>query len=175
VDVNELVRKHVDLDALAADLDVDAVVARADLQKAIDRVDIDGVVAGVDLQRVIDRIDIDGIVAGVDLQRIIDRVDVDAVVARADLDAVIAKLDLIELAEFVVEGIDLPGIIRSSTGSMASEGLREVRRQGIGADERVSHVVDRLLRRQERAPGQPQPRARDGESAPAPTAHGRDE
>jgi hypothetical protein len=211
VDVNELVRKHVDLDALAADLDVDAVVARADLQKAIDRVDIDGVVAGVDLQRIIDRIDvdavvaradlqkaidrvdidgvvagvnlqriidridIDGIVAGVDLQRIIDRVDVDAVVARADLDAVIAKLDLIELAEFVVEGIDLPGIIRSSTGSMASEGLREVRRQGIGADERVSHVVDRLLRRQERAPGQPQPRARDGESAPAPTAHGRDE
>ena len=209
VDVNDLVHDHVDLDALAADLDVDAIVARADLQKAIDRVDIDGVVAGVDLQRIIDRIDvdaivaraniqavidrvdvdavvaradlqkaidrvdidgivagstwrrsidrvdIDGIVAGVDLQRIIDRVDVDAVVARADFDAVIAKLDLIELAEFVVEGIDLPGIIRSSTGSMASEGLREVRRQGIGADERVAHVVDRLLRRPERAPGQP--------------------
>jgi hypothetical protein len=221
VDVNELVRKHVDLDALAAELDVDAVVARADLQKAIDRVDIDGivagvdlqriidridvdaviaraniqavidrvdvdavvakadlqkaidrvdidgVVAGVDLQRIIDRIDIDGIVAGVDLEPIIDRVDVDAVVARADFDKVIAKLDLIELAEFVVEGIDLPGIIRSSTGSMASEGLREVRRQGIGADERVSHVVDRLLRRQERAPGQPMPRPRDGAAAPS--------
>ncbi|HET8988903.1 MAG TPA: hypothetical protein VFN43_10360 [Humibacillus sp.] len=203
VDVNELVRGHVDFDALAADLDVDAVVARADLQKAIDRVDIDGIVAGVDLQRIIDRIDvdaviaraniqavidrvdvdavvaradlqkaidrvdIDGVVAGVDLQRIIDRVDVDAVVARADIDAVIAKLDLIELAEFVVEGIDLPGIIRSSTGSMASEGLREVRRQGIGADERVSHVVDRILRRQERAPGQPTPRDRGGAAVPA--------
>jgi hypothetical protein len=185
VDVNELVRKHVDLDALAAELDVDAVIARAniqavidrvdvdavvakaDLQKAIDRVDIDGVVAGVDLERIIDRIDIDGIVAGVDLERIIDRVDVDAVVARADFDKVIAKLDLIELAEFVVEGIDLPGIIRSSTGSMASEGLREVRRQGIGADERVSHVVDRLLRRQERSPGQPTPRPRDGAAAPS--------
>ena len=203
VDVNELVRKHVDLDALAAELDVDAVVARADLQKAIDRVDIDGIVAGVDLQRIIDRIDvdaviaraniqavidrvdvdavvakadlqkaidrvdIDGVVAGVDLERIIDRIDVDAVVARADFDKVIAKLDLIELAEFVVEGIDLPGIIRSSTGSMASEGLREVRRQGIGADERVSHVVDRLLRRQERSPGQPIPRPRDGAAAPA--------
>jgi hypothetical protein len=227
VDVNELVRRHVDLDALAATLDVDAVVARADLQKAIDRVDIDGVVAGVDLQRIIDRVDIDGVVAGVDLQRIIDRIDVDAVVARADLqkaidrvdidgvvagvdlqriidrididgivagvdlqriidrvdvdavvaradfDAVIAKLDLIELAEFVVEGIDLPGIIRSSTGSMASEGLREVRRQGIGADERVSHVVDRLLRRQERAPGQPEPRPHDEAGPPAAT-HGRD-
>jgi hypothetical protein len=203
VDVNDLVRKHVDLDALAAELDVDAVVARADLQKAIDRVDIDGIVAGVDLQRIIDRIDvdaiiaraniqavidrvdvdavvakadlqkaidrvdIDGVVAGVDLERIIDRIDVDAVVARADFDKVIAKLDLIELAEFVVEGIDLPGIIRSSTGSMASEGLREVRRQGIGADERVSHVVDRLLRRQERSPGQPTPRDRGGAAVPA--------
>ena len=191
VDVNELVRRHVDLDALAAGLDVDAVVARADLQKAIDRVDIDGVVAGVDLQRVIDRIDVDAIVAGVDLQAVIDRVDIDAVVARADLqkaidrvdidavvaradfDAVIAKLDLIELAEFVVEGIDLPGIIRSSTGSMASEGLREVRRQGIGADERVAHVVDRLLHRQERAPGQPTPRRNDAVGPPS-APHERD-
>jgi len=96
---------------------------------------------------------VDGVVARVDLERIIDRIDVDAVVGRADLDAVVAKLDLIALAEYVVEGIDLPGIIRSSTGSMASEGVREVRRQGIGADERVAHVVDRLLHRPERAPG----------------------
>ena len=50
---------------------------------------------------------------------------------------------------------------------MASEGLREVRRQGIGADERVSHVVDRLLRRQERAPGQPTPRPGAGPPAAA--------
>ena len=70
-------------------------------------------------------------------------------------------------------GIDLPGIIRSSTGSMASEGLREVRRQGIGADERVAHVVDRLLHRQERAPGQPTPRRGDA-AAPPPAPHERD-
>ena len=112
-------------------------------------------------------------VARADLQKAIDRVDIDAVVARADFDAVIAKLDLIELAEFVVEGIDLPGIIRSSTGSMASEGLREVRRQGIGADARVAHVVDRLLHRQERAPGQPTPRGSDA-AGPPPAAHERD-
>ena len=73
VDVNELVRGHVDLDAVAADLDVDAVVARADLQKAIDRVDIDGVVAGVDLQRIIDRIDVDAIIARANIQAVIDR------------------------------------------------------------------------------------------------------
>ena len=135
VDVTEVVARHVDLDALAAELDVDAVVARADLEAVLARVDVDAVVARVDIQR------------------ILDRVDVDAVVARADLDAVVARLDLIALAEVVVEGIDLPGIIRSSTGSMASEGVREVRRQGIGADERVAHAVDRLLHRAERAPG----------------------
>jgi len=135
VDLTEMVPQHVDLDAIVAGVDVDAVVAR------------------VDLERIIDRIDVDGVVARVDLERIIDRIDVDAVVGRADLDAVVAKLDLIALAEYVVEGIDLPGIIRSSTGSMASEGVREVRRQGIGADERVAHVVDRLLHRPERAPG----------------------
>ncbi|WP_374968408.1 hypothetical protein [Terrabacter sp. BE26] len=171
VDVTEIVARHVDLDALAAQLDVDAVVARADLEAVLARVDVDEVVARVDIQRILDRVDVDAVVARadleavlarvdvdevvarVDIQRILDRVDVDAVVDRADLDAVIARLDLIALAEYVVEGIDLPGIIRSSTGSMASEGIREVRRQGIGADERVAHAVDRLLRRAARAPG----------------------
>ena len=146
-------------------------MARADLGAAIGRVDIDAIVERVDMRRIVDRVDVDAVVARADLEAAIGRVDVDGVVAHAwtcsgsstgstwtgrgaaDLDAVIAKLDLIELAEFVVEGIDLPGIIRSSTGSMASEGLREVRRQGIGADERVAHVVDRLLHRPERAPG----------------------
>ena len=67
----------------------------------------------------------------------------------------VARLDLVALAEFVVEGIDLPGIIQSSTGSMASVARREVRWQGIGADERVEHIVDRMLRRTERHPGTP--------------------
>ncbi len=180
VDLDAVVQEHVDIDGIVAGvdveqivdrIDVDAIVARVDIGAVIAALDIDGIVAGVDLQRIIDRIDvdaivaradigaviaaldIDGIVAGVDLQQIVDRIDVDAIVARVDIDAIIAKLDLVALAEVVVEGIDLPGIIRSSTGSMASEGVREVRRQGIGADERVAHVVDRLLHRPERAPG----------------------
>ncbi|MGO4601054.1 hypothetical protein [Terrabacter sp. 2YAF2] len=152
IDVDAVVAR-ADLQAVLGRVDVDDVVARVDLERIIDRIDVDAVVARADLQAVLGRVDVDDVVARVDLERIIDRIDVDAVVARADLDAVVAKLDLIALAEYVVEGIDLPGIIRSSTGSMASEGLREVRRQGIGADERVAHVVDRLLHRPERAPG----------------------
>jgi hypothetical protein len=151
VDATELVLRHVDLDTIIEHVQLDAVVARVDLQAVIDRVDVDAIVARADLQAVIDRVDVDAIVARADLEAVLDRVDVDQVMSRADLDAVIARIDLIRLAEYVVEGIDLPGIIRSSTGSMASEGLLEVRRQGIRADERVAHAVDRLLRRSDRA------------------------
>ena len=128
VDLTDLVHDHVDLDTLVADVDIDAVAARLDLDAVLDRVDIN---------------------------EIAGRLDVNAVAATIDLDAVVSRLDLVALAEFVVEGIDLPGIIQSSTGSMASVAAREVRWQGIGADERVEHIVDRMLRRKERHPGTP--------------------
>ena len=155
VDLDDVVHEHVDVDGIVAGVDLEQIVDRIDVNAIVARVDIDAVLAGLDL---------DAIVAGVDLQRIIDRIDVNAIVARADVEAVIAKVDVVALAEVVVEGIDLPGIIRSSTGSMGSEGIREVRRQGIGADERVAHVVDRLLHRPERAPG---PTFEDGDGAPS--------
>ena len=198
VDATDLVLRHVDLDTLVQHVQVDAIVAQVDLQAVLDRVDVDAIVADVDLQAVIDRVDVDAIMARADLQAVLDRVDVDAIVARADLeavldrvdvdqvmsradlDAVIARIDLIRLAEYVVEGIDLPGIIRSSTGSMASEGLLEVRRQGIRADERVAHAVDRLLRRSDRTPAAAleadtataTPAASDGQSPTPVVGHG---
>ena len=182
VDLTDLVHDHVDLDTLVADVDIDAVAARLDLDAVLDRVDINEIagrldvnaVAGtIDLDAILDRVDINeiagrldvnAVAATIDLDAILDRVDineiagrldVDAVAATIDLDAVVSRLDMVALAEFVIEGIDLPGIIQSSTGSMASVAAREVRWQGIGADERVEHIVDRMLRRKERHPGTP--------------------
>jgi len=170
VDIDAIVSR-VDVDAIVERLDIDGIVARVDLDRAVSRVDIgavierldiDGIVARVDLDRavsgvdidaIVGRVDIDAIAARIDLDAILDRVDVNAVAQRLDLDAVVGRLDLIGLAEYVVEEIDLPGIIQSSSGAMASEGMREVRWQGVGADERVAHVVDRMLRRRPRAPG----------------------
>ena len=184
VDATDLVLRHVDLDTIVQNVQIDAIVAphniRADLEAVIDRVDVDAIVARADLEAVLDRVDVDAIMARADLQAVIDRVDVDQVVSRADLDAVIARVDLIRLAEYVVEGIDLPGIIRSSTGSMASEGLLEVRRQGIRADERVAHAVDRLLRRSDRTPASAleadttatSPAAADGQPPTGAVGHG---
>jgi hypothetical protein len=192
IDLTELVRAHVDLDALAAGIDVDAVVARADidavvaradldaavrrvdldaivagvdLDAIVDRIDVDAIVAGVDLDAVVDRIDVDAIVAGVDLDAIVDRVDVDRVasridldaivqrvqpddvVARVDVEAVLARLDLAGIARQVIDAIDLPEILRESTGAVSSQAARVVRTEGMNADDSVARFIDRVLRR----------------------------
>jgi len=138
VDLTDLVERRVDLDELVRRVDVGAVAARLDLDRIVAGVDPDAVVARVDLDAVVARLDLDRIVAGVDL---------DAVVARVDLDAVVARLDLIGLAEQVVDGIDLPRIVRESTASVTSEGVSGVRMQSMEADQAITHFVDRILRR----------------------------
>ncbi len=72
---------------------------------------------------------------------VLERVDLGAVV-----DAALAKVDLVGLAEQVIDGVDLPELIRESTGSMASETVRGVRMRGIEADQSITNAMDRLLR-----------------------------
>jgi hypothetical protein len=86
------------------------------------------------------------------LDTVLDRLDLTSVVVRrVDLEtvaaAVLAELDLVGLAEDIIDGVDLPEIIRESTGSMASETVSGARMQGISADEAVGRAVDRLLLR----------------------------
>lgn len=87
----------------------------------------------------------------VELDRVAAAIDLDAAAARIDLSAIIARIDLIGLAEEIIDGVDLPEIIRESTGSMASDTVRSVRMQGIVADEAVGRAVDRLLARRREA------------------------
>jgi len=176
VDVNAIAARldldavldRVDVNAIAARLDADAVAATIDLDAILDRVDVNAIAARLDADAVAATIDLDAILDRVDVNAIAGRLDADAVAATIDLDALVSRLDLIALAEFVVEGIDLPGIIQSSTGSMASVAAREVRWQGIGADERVEHIVDRMLRRKERHPGAPSGQGTSWGQPPAP-------
>ena len=168
VDVPALVHEYIDVDRVAAELDVDAVAARVDLDAIVDRVDIDAVIAKLDLDgivdkvdiaRVIDKVDLDGVVARVDLDRAVDRVDIarvldkvdlDAVVERVDLDRAVGRVDVDSVAEYVIEEIDLPTIVRESSASIATETVHGIRVQSMDADQAVSRVVDRLLRRQPR-------------------------
>lgn len=82
-----------------------------------------------------------------DIDRVVAAADLDAAAARIDLAAIIDRIDLIGLAEEIIDGVDLPAIIRESTGSMASDTVRSVRMQGIVADEAIGRAFDRLLLR----------------------------
>ncbi len=174
VDVTDLVRAHVDLDALAKILDVDAVVARvdldavmsrvdlnavasrldldtiidrADLDRAVSRVDLGAVISRLDLDAIIDQADLDRAVSRVDLGAIIQRVDPDEIVARVDIEAALARMDLAGIARQVIDAIDLAEIIRESAGVVSSQAARAVRTEGMHADDSVAHFFDRILRR----------------------------
>jgi hypothetical protein len=143
LDLTALVRERVDLDEVAQDIDVERIV---------DRVDLDAIVAKVDIERILDRVDVDAVIARANLDKVVQRLDLDGIVARVDIDRIIARVDLIGLADYVVDGIDLPGIIRESSGSMASEVVRGVRMQGLDADEALARAVGRWLPGRRRPP-----------------------
>ena len=172
LDLADIIVQHVDLDEVAAHLDIDAVAARIDLDAIIDRVEVDKVVERVDVDKVIDRvdldliadrldldrqvarvnidvaaerIDIDAIAARMDLNDLASRIDPDPLVARANIDAVIARVDLLALAREIIDGIDLPGIIRQSTGALSSDAVKGVRSQSRSADDAVAGFVGRLF------------------------------
>jgi hypothetical protein len=70
-------------------------------------------------------------------------------------DAVITRLDLGALVEQVLAEMDLPALIRESTGSMASETVHNARMAGISADEAINRVVERHLFRRRRSADSP--------------------
>ena len=145
LDLTRLVEENVDLDQIVSTVDLDAAVARVDLDAAVRRVDLDAIVATVDLDAAVARVDIAGIIDRVDLDAVVATVDLDAAVARVDLDAVIDRIDVIGIVEEVLDVIDLPAIIRDSTGSMASETVRGARMTSVTADDAISRAVDRAL------------------------------
>lgn len=129
VDITALVREYVDLDTLAEGIDIERI---------IDRVDVDAIAARVAIAPILDRVDVNAVAA---------RVDVDTIAERVDVDSVISRVDLVDLANTVIEGVDLPRIIRESTGSMSAEAVRGVRTQGMQADDAVAGFIGKLLGR----------------------------
>ena len=148
VDVTAIVRDNVDLDLLVAGVDLDAAARRLDLDAVAARLDIDAVAR---------RLDLDSVARGLDLDAVAARLDVDAVAGRLDIDAVIARIDIVGIAEDVIAAVDLPEIIRESTGSVASESIRGARMQGISGDEAVGRAMGRLRFRRGRHGAPPEP------------------
>jgi hypothetical protein len=137
----------VDLERLAAAL-VPAVTAAV-----LDRLDLTALVRDrVALDTLVSEVNVDAVAARVDIDAITARVDVDTIAGRVDVDAIVDRLDLVALANRVIDGIDLPEIIRESTGSVTGDMVRDVRMRGIEADEAVAGLAGRLLRRRPRPP-----------------------
>lgn len=158
----DLVAGDLDLNRLAATLDVETVVASIDLDAIVDRLDLDAIADRINLDRQVDRLDItalahrvdlDSVAGGLDLNLLAGRIDLDPLVANVNVDAVISRVDLLTLARYVVDGIDLPAIIRQSTGTLSSEAVQGVRAQSRNADDAVAGFVSRLFR----SGGEPKP------------------
>jgi hypothetical protein len=144
--------------ALLDQLDFDQIVQRIPIEAVIDRIDIDEIVARVDLDAILARIDINEIAKRIDLNAVAAELDVDEIVSKVDLNAIISRIDVTGIAQGVIEEVDLPAIIRESSGAMASETVQELRIQGMHADTFVAKIVDKVLHRRDRdldAPGEP--------------------
>jgi hypothetical protein len=72
---------------------------------------------------------------------------VDLVLDQIDINAILARFDMTEIAQQIIDGVDLPAIIRESSTSVASATVLDVRMRGIKADERLSGIVDRVISR----------------------------
>ena len=122
----------------------------------------------------LNQLDLTAVVAErVDVNAVAAQIDVDAIARRVDVIAILDRVDPAAVTRYLVEELDLPAIIQSSTGSIMSDTLHDVRMQSISADERLSRAVDAmLLRRRPRrtaAPGATRPAAQDGPATPRET------
>jgi hypothetical protein len=98
----------------------------------------------------------------VDVNAVAAQVDVDAIANRVDVIAILDRLDPAAVTRYLVEELDLPAIIQSSTDSIMSDTVHDVRMQSINADERVNRLVDAMLRRR-----QPRRSAATGTAGPS--------
>ena len=160
VDLDAAVDK-VDLDRIVDKIDLDRIVDKIDLDRIVDKIDLDAIVDKIDLDRIVDKVnvaaviakvDVDGIVATVDLDKIISRLDINAVAATIDIDAIIDRVDLVGIADEVIDEIDLPRIIRQSSGSIASETVVGVRLSSASADDQVNRIMEKLRLRRRSTP-----------------------
>jgi hypothetical protein len=179
VDVNELV-SQVDVNALVAQVDVNALVSQVDVGELIGRVDLDALLASVDLDALLGRLDLGAVLERIDLNELLTRLDLDALLAsvdlaalldRLDLNALLGKIDLDQLLgqvdinalvqrldmDALVANTELGSIIAQSTSGVASEALDVVRSQGVGMDNFIARLANRVLRRDpaELPPGPP--------------------
>ncbi len=92
--VDTVVRDGKSLERLVRRINMDAIIARLDINGIVARIDLDAFLARLDINTIVQRLDVDAMLARLDMQAIVDRLDVDAMLARLDMDAIVARVDL---------------------------------------------------------------------------------
>ena len=93
------------------------------------------------------------------VEQVLQRLDLTTLVEQnVDVEHIVESVDLVAITNEIIAEIDLPEIIRQSTGSVASETVRGVRMQAISADDAVGRLSERFRLRRHVVP------------APAPTS-----
>ena len=129
LDLTELIRSHVNLQAIARDVDFNALVE------------------GVDVDALAERVDISALASRIDVNELAARIDVDRIASRIDIETLIRRLDLAQIASEVIEELDLADLVRYAAAETTTEGVRTVRLRGVDADRAVRRAVDRVLSR----------------------------
>ncbi len=115
--------------AAAGPRTLDELLARIDMEAVLDRVDMEAVLDRVDMEAVLDR---------VDMEAVLGRVDLDAVIERVDLDAVIERVDVNDFMSGVIQEIQVAGLLRDSTGAIATTTVDVLRTQVGGVANRIT-------------------------------------
>jgi hypothetical protein len=104
------------------------------LAEAFDRA-ADAAIPAV-MEAVMSHVDVDELVR--------EHVDINQIATSIDVDAIVKRVDLVGLAEYVIDEVDLPEIIRQSSTAVTSGAVRGVRIRSMEADQAITRVVDRL-------------------------------
>ena len=91
---------------------------------------------------------VSAIVEELDLTRLVrENVDLNEVAAGLDIEAILGRVDMIALADEIIDGVDLPDIIREASTSVTADVMTDVRSTSERADDAVANIVGRILRR----------------------------
>ena len=130
---------------------IELVVESLDLNALIDQIDLNRVLDRVDVNRLLDKVDVNKLLYQVDVDRLVDRVDMQALLSQVDVNEIANQVDIAAL----LQRGDIQAALRSSSSTIASEGVDLVRSQAVGLDDFFSRWVYRLRRRRYAGPPAP--------------------
>jgi hypothetical protein len=118
-------------------------VAERVVALVVDSLDVNALLARVDLNVVLDRIDVDRLLDRVDPTSLLDRLDVNALLDRVDIERLLERIDVNAL----LDRVDLTSTMTDAATSTADEALTALRRSTARADDSVARWSGRLLGR----------------------------